>query len=55
MRLSNAALRAEQDVTQWGGRDDGRRDDGFWEVERIIKVASDKLFQPELRGAIVAA
>ena len=38
VRLSSAALRAEQDVTQWGGRNDGRRDDGFWEVERIIKV-----------------
>ena len=25
-------------LTQWGGRNDGRRDDGFWEVERIIKV-----------------
>ena len=32
VRLSSAALRAEQDVTQWGGRNDGRRDDGFWEV-----------------------
>ena len=32
MRVSSAALRAEQDVTQWGGRNDGRRDDGFWEV-----------------------
>ena len=24
VRLSSAALRAEQDVTQWGGRNDGR-------------------------------
>jgi hypothetical protein len=45
VRLSAAALRAEREamldekvVEHFGGRTDGRRNDGTWEIERILKV-----------------